>query len=143
MWSGSVQGRHMARLGAFLFSFIKRSLSTTSAVAERRTILIFEILGMMIHEDSYLIFWDFDITSQRVAASNPLLKDAFVKAFAICRLAVAEASIKLIVLDVLVVLGLAFHPLDGILQAVPHVIALFLVPMHFTTHTTLLFIEAI
>ncbi|KVI02795.1 Fatty acid hydroxylase [Cynara cardunculus var. scolymus] len=39
--------------------------------------------------------------------------------------------------------GLAFHPLDGILQAVPHVIALFLVPMHFTTHIGLLFIEAI
>ncbi|PRQ45007.1 hypothetical protein RchiOBHm_Chr3g0485461 [Rosa chinensis] len=26
MWSGSVQGRHMARLGAFLFSFIKRKV---------------------------------------------------------------------------------------------------------------------
>ncbi|KAK6151011.1 hypothetical protein DH2020_015943 [Rehmannia glutinosa] len=39
--------------------------------------------------------------------------------------------------------GLAFHPLDGILQAVPHVIALFLVPAHFTTHIALLFIEAI
>ncbi|CAN6706543.1 unnamed protein product [Malus baccata var. baccata] len=39
--------------------------------------------------------------------------------------------------------GLAFHPIDGILQAVPHVIALFLVPMHFTTHIALLFIEAI
>lgn len=39
--------------------------------------------------------------------------------------------------------GLAFHPLDGILQAVPHVIALFLVPMHFTTHIGLLFLEAI
>ncbi|PRQ18595.1 hypothetical protein RchiOBHm_Chr7g0207781 [Rosa chinensis] len=24
MWSGSVQGRHMARLGVFLFGFIKR-----------------------------------------------------------------------------------------------------------------------
>lgn len=39
--------------------------------------------------------------------------------------------------------GLAFHPLDGILQAVPHVIALFLVPTHFTTHIVLLFMEAI
>lgn len=39
--------------------------------------------------------------------------------------------------------GLAFHPLDGILQAVPHVIALFLVQTHFTTHIALLFIEAI
>ncbi|PRQ35404.1 hypothetical protein RchiOBHm_Chr5g0079661 [Rosa chinensis] len=26
MWSGSVQGRHMARLGAFLCSFIKRKV---------------------------------------------------------------------------------------------------------------------
>ncbi|KAJ0840433.1 putative delta(7)-sterol 5(6)-desaturase [Helianthus annuus] len=39
--------------------------------------------------------------------------------------------------------GLAFHPIDGILQAVPHVIALFLVPTHFTTHIALLFMEAI
>lgn len=39
--------------------------------------------------------------------------------------------------------GLAFHPLDGILQAVPHVIALFLVPMHFLTHVLLLFCEAV
>ena len=39
--------------------------------------------------------------------------------------------------------GLAFHPLDGILQAVPHVIALFLVPTHFTSHIALLFLEAI
>lgn len=39
--------------------------------------------------------------------------------------------------------GLAFHPLDGILQAVPHVIGLFLVPMHFSTHIALLFLEAI
>lgn len=39
--------------------------------------------------------------------------------------------------------GLAFHPLDGILQAVPHVIALFIVPTHFTTHLGLLFLEAI
>ncbi|XP_072980912.1 delta(7)-sterol-C5(6)-desaturase-like [Typha angustifolia] len=39
--------------------------------------------------------------------------------------------------------GLAFHPLDGILQAVPHVIALFLVPTHFMTHILLLFCEAV
>ncbi|MFS8016809.1 putative delta(7)-sterol 5(6)-desaturase [Helianthus anomalus] len=39
--------------------------------------------------------------------------------------------------------GLAFHPIDGILQAVPHVVALFLVPTHFTSHIGLLFIEAI
>ncbi|KAG6500384.1 delta(7)-sterol-C5(6)-desaturase-like [Zingiber officinale] len=39
--------------------------------------------------------------------------------------------------------GLAFHPLDGILQAVPHVIALFLVPTHFLTHMALLFCEAV
>ncbi|KAJ6936205.1 hypothetical protein NC652_011060 [Populus alba x Populus x berolinensis] len=39
--------------------------------------------------------------------------------------------------------GLAFHPIDGILQAVPHVIALFLVPTHFRSHVALLFIEAI
>ncbi|XP_010558565.1 PREDICTED: delta(7)-sterol-C5(6)-desaturase 1 [Tarenaya hassleriana] len=39
--------------------------------------------------------------------------------------------------------GLAFHPLDGILQAVPHVIALFIVPIHFTTHLALLFMEAV
>ncbi|KAF6165671.1 hypothetical protein GIB67_012568 [Kingdonia uniflora] len=39
--------------------------------------------------------------------------------------------------------GLAFHPLDGILQAVPHVIALYVVPTHFTTHIVLLFIEGV
>ncbi|KAH8483342.1 hypothetical protein H0E87_027941 [Populus deltoides] len=39
--------------------------------------------------------------------------------------------------------GLAFHPLDGILQAVPHVIALFLVPIHFRSHIALLFIEGV
>jgi Delta7-sterol 5-desaturase len=39
--------------------------------------------------------------------------------------------------------GLAFHPLDGILQAVPHVIALFIVPCHFTTHVAALFVEAV
>lgn len=50
--------------------------------------------------------------------------------------------VLLTILDVLFS-GLAFHPIDGILQAVPHVIALFVVPMHFTTHIALLFIEAI
>lgn len=39
--------------------------------------------------------------------------------------------------------GLAFNPLDGILQAVPHVIALFIVPTHFMSHILLLFIEAL
>lgn len=45
--------------------------------------------------------------------------------------------------DLSVMSGLAFHPLDGILQAVPHVIALFLVPTHLTSHIALLFLEAI
>nr|GLL19268.1 delta(7)-sterol-C5(6)-desaturase-like [Ipomoea trifida] len=39
--------------------------------------------------------------------------------------------------------GLAFNPLDGILQAVPHVVALFLVPTHLTTHIILLFVEGV
>ncbi|GFY86771.1 sterol 1 [Actinidia rufa] len=39
--------------------------------------------------------------------------------------------------------GLAFHPLDGILQAVPHVIALFLVPTHFKMHILLICMEGI
>ncbi|TKY46493.1 Delta(7)-sterol-C5(6)-desaturase protein [Spatholobus suberectus] len=39
--------------------------------------------------------------------------------------------------------GLAFHPLDGILQALPHCLALLFVPTHFTTHLVLLFIEGI
>ncbi|KAL3378129.1 hypothetical protein AABB24_004183 [Solanum stoloniferum] len=30
--------------------------------------------------------------------------------------------------------GMALHPLDGVLEAMPHVVALFVVPMHFTTH---------
>ncbi|CAI5970130.1 unnamed protein product [Closterium sp. NIES-64] len=38
---------------------------------------------------------------------------------------------------------LAFHPLDGIIQALPHVLSLFLVPTHFTTHLLLLFAEGI
>ncbi|RZS06593.1 hypothetical protein BHM03_00037279 [Ensete ventricosum] len=39
--------------------------------------------------------------------------------------------------------GLAFHPLDGILQAVPYVIALFLVPTHFATLILLVFLEVV
>ncbi|EFJ12106.1 hypothetical protein SELMODRAFT_182646 [Selaginella moellendorffii] len=39
--------------------------------------------------------------------------------------------------------GLAFHPIDGILQALPHVLALFVVPMHFFTHEFFLFLEGI
>ncbi|XP_078431845.1 delta(7)-sterol-C5(6)-desaturase-like [Wolffia australiana] len=39
--------------------------------------------------------------------------------------------------------GLAFHPLDGILQAVPHVIAIFIVPTHFMTHMLLFFCEGV
>lgn len=39
--------------------------------------------------------------------------------------------------------GLAFHPVDGILQASPHVAALCLFPMHFFTHEVLMFLEAI
>lgn len=36
--------------------------------------------------------------------------------------------------------GLAFHPIDGILQAVPYMLALFIVPMHYLTHLMLLFL---
>ncbi|XP_057487903.1 delta(7)-sterol-C5(6)-desaturase-like [Actinidia eriantha] len=39
--------------------------------------------------------------------------------------------------------GFALHHLDGILQALPHVIALFLVPMHFKMHIVLIFVEGI
>jgi sterol desaturase/sphingolipid hydroxylase (fatty acid hydroxylase superfamily) len=39
--------------------------------------------------------------------------------------------------------GLAFHPIDGMLQASPYVFALFLVPMHFFTHELLLFMTAV
>ena len=39
--------------------------------------------------------------------------------------------------------GLAFHPLDGILQAIPYTWTLFYVPMHFLTHELLLFATAI
>jgi len=39
--------------------------------------------------------------------------------------------------------GLAFNPLDGILQAIPYVWTLALVPMHFMTHEALLFATAL
>lgn len=39
--------------------------------------------------------------------------------------------------------GLAFHPLDGILQAIPYCLLLFLVPMHFLTFELLLFATGI
>lgn len=41
------------------------------------------------------------------------------------------------------ILGVAFHPLDGILQALPHTIALFIIPTHFTAHLVLIFLEGI
>ena len=39
--------------------------------------------------------------------------------------------------------GLAFNPLDGILQAVPYAWGLFFIPMHFLTHELLLFATAV
>lgn len=39
--------------------------------------------------------------------------------------------------------GLAFHPLDGIMQALPYSWTLFYVPMHFLTHEMLLFFTSI
>ncbi|WMV16855.1 hypothetical protein MTR67_010240 [Solanum verrucosum] len=39
--------------------------------------------------------------------------------------------------------GMALHPLDGVLEAMPHVVALFVVPMHFTTHIGLLFMDTL
>lgn len=39
--------------------------------------------------------------------------------------------------------GLAFHPLDGILQASPYAFSLFFIPMHFLTHEMLLFATGI
>ncbi|KAM0832084.1 hypothetical protein ACQ4PT_065121 [Festuca glaucescens] len=39
--------------------------------------------------------------------------------------------------------GLASHPVDGILLAMPHVVAPFLLPTHFRTNIALLFMEAI
>lgn len=38
--------------------------------------------------------------------------------------------------------GLAFHPIDGILQAIPHLVAIMFIPTHFLTHEILLFTEA-
>lgn len=35
--------------------------------------------------------------------------------------------------------SIAFHPLDGILQASPYVVCLFIVPMHYYTHMVMLF----
>ena len=37
--------------------------------------------------------------------------------------------------------GFALHPHDRILQLMTHLIALFIVPMHFTTHLILMFVE--
>jgi len=39
--------------------------------------------------------------------------------------------------------SIAFNPLDGILQASPYVVALFLVPMHYFTHMGLIFFSGI
>ncbi|KAJ8761795.1 hypothetical protein K2173_004609 [Erythroxylum novogranatense] len=39
--------------------------------------------------------------------------------------------------------GLAFHPIDGLLEAAPHVMVLFFIPTHFRTHIGLIFFEAI
>ncbi|KAI8105512.1 hypothetical protein M9434_000097 [Picochlorum sp. BPE23] len=39
--------------------------------------------------------------------------------------------------------GLAFHPLDGIMQAIPYSWTLLFVPMHFLTHELLLFATAV
>lgn len=39
--------------------------------------------------------------------------------------------------------SLAFHPVDGCLQALPYVLMMFVVPMHFLTHEILLFFTAI
>lgn len=43
----------------------------------------------------------------------------------------------------LCIIGLVFHPLDGILHALLHTFALFIVPIHFTSHLLIIFIEAI
>jgi sterol desaturase/sphingolipid hydroxylase (fatty acid hydroxylase superfamily) len=39
--------------------------------------------------------------------------------------------------------SIAFHPLDGIMQASPYVIMLFVVPMHFLTSLVMLFFTGI
>ncbi|KAH7847446.1 hypothetical protein Vadar_026161 [Vaccinium darrowii] len=38
---------------------------------------------------------------------------------------------------------MAKNPLDGVLEALPHVIPIFLLPTHFKTHLILIFMEAI
>ena len=39
--------------------------------------------------------------------------------------------------------GLAFHPVDGMLQASPYVLFIFALPVHFWTHLVLLFFTGI
>jgi Delta7-sterol 5-desaturase len=39
--------------------------------------------------------------------------------------------------------GLAFHPLDGMLQASPYLVGLFLMPVHYWTHLALLFFTGV
>ncbi|KMZ61546.1 hypothetical protein ZOSMA_51G00370 [Zostera marina] len=39
--------------------------------------------------------------------------------------------------------GLAFNPVDGIVQALPHLLAIFLVPTQFATHIALLLLEGL
>ncbi len=39
--------------------------------------------------------------------------------------------------------GLAFHPIDGMLQASPYIVFLTLIPVHFWTHELLLFFTAV
>jgi Delta7-sterol 5-desaturase len=39
--------------------------------------------------------------------------------------------------------SIAFHPLDGMLQACPYVVCLFLVPCHYLTHVLMLFFTAV
>lgn len=39
--------------------------------------------------------------------------------------------------------GLAFHPIDGILQALPYTLMLFVVPFHYLTHLLLLFLTGV
>jgi lathosterol oxidase len=39
--------------------------------------------------------------------------------------------------------GLAFHPVDGMLQATPYLLGIFFLPVHFWTHEALLFFTAV
>ncbi len=39
--------------------------------------------------------------------------------------------------------GLAFHPLDGMLQASPYIVGMFLMPVHFWTHQAFLFFTGV